>query len=414
MSGDVIVTVRFVFFDHFQGLFRHKNYVVHDSKLLPSRTVSHYRLEQRNITTNVRSTSTLLIDQIIKISIMQSPPYYPGSRGYGPSGSSRHHGSTATSSEQARGNASYNNDHPGPSAYGSNHVPHGNTSRRPTPRESRSLHLDTQAGQRVQEASNHDHYHRRARQSPDLNKPLPPDPRPWMRDPEVPRCTPIKTESPIDRAAHWVNKKVITPVKQFVRDLKSPAMVEEIISTPNSANPTSRKAVFDDFRRGRSGSEADLHRIRLMEGQSPARAHASDVFFFELNPAIPPPVPQKDEKSRESTHQPRHSTHQPREKPQVDREAEKNALDWLASQDKKPKTSKHTRGLGSNGGSQILSAVETGLNAAQQAGHRLGLNHEAGRMVFADRAPPGMMDPCSVCGLEDGRPLRFGRCQICK
>ncbi|KEQ85181.1 hypothetical protein M438DRAFT_405467 [Aureobasidium pullulans EXF-150] len=59
----------------------------------------------------------------------------------------------------------------------------------------------------------------------------------------------------------------------------------------------------------------------------------------------------------------------------------------------------------------VRAALETSVGTAKDVGHRLGIGHESGRLVFSDTAPSGMMDPCSVCGKEPKGVLYHGKCR---
>ncbi|KAG9653892.1 hypothetical protein KCU95_g9406, partial [Aureobasidium melanogenum] len=90
--------------------------------------------------------------------------------------------------------------------------------RRRAPRR-RQLDLDIQATHSVRDEELSYRYLRDTmRNKPDMNKPLPPlpDQKPFSRP-----------ASPIDRAAHWVNKKVVTPVKEFFRTSEVDEMIEQ-------------------------------------------------------------------------------------------------------------------------------------------------------------------------------------------
>ncbi|KAH0377208.1 hypothetical protein KCU92_g9363, partial [Aureobasidium melanogenum] len=83
----------------------------------------------------------------------------------------------------------------------------------------RRLDLDFQAtpSVRIEELS-YRYLRDTMRSQPDINKPLPPLPD------QKPSSRPA---SPIDRAAHWVNKKVVTPVKEFFKTPEVEEMIEQ-------------------------------------------------------------------------------------------------------------------------------------------------------------------------------------------
>jgi hypothetical protein len=183
------------------------------------------------------------------------------------------------------------------------------------------------------------------RGKPNVNKPLPP----------LPGQKPVsRPASPMDRAAHWVNKKVVTPVKEF---FKTPEVTEMI---PNDTSD---------------------------------RTHDSRGFLAELST---------------TTDTNRHS----RGRPSVDREAapvRRSAS--ISSRRTFHSTPTTPRSRDSDG--SMTSSVRNAFDTAQHVGSRLGLN-QSGRLVFSDRAPAGMMDPCSVCHKEPTGVLYHGRCRNCR
>lgn len=173
----------------------------------------------------------------------------------------------------------------------------------------------------------------------DINKPLPPLPD------QKPSSRP---SSPIDRAAHWVNKKVVTPVKEFFKTPK----IEEMISQNQEDHVNEPHQFFAELRTNRhSRSRSSIDR---RETSSRRSASISSRETFQSPPTTP--------RSRMSD----------------------------------------------------VSMTSSVRHAAQEVGSRLGLNHEAGRLFFADAAPAGMMDPCSVCHKEPRGVLYHGRCRDCR
>jgi hypothetical protein len=210
----------------------------------------------------------------------------------------------------------------------------------------RPLHINTQASYTF----NHEELQYRyirdyRRDQPDINKPLPPLPG---------HNTPSRPASPMDRAAHWVNKKVVTPVKEF---FKAPEVQEMI------------------------GHNSDGH------------AHDSHALFAELR------TPD--------------ATLNSRSRPSVDREASSSRRPASISSLRSVRSTRTTPRSRDSDGS-MTSSVRNALDTAQHVGSRLGLRNESGRLVFSDQAPAGMMDPCSVCGKEPTGVLYHGRCRECR
>ena len=181
---------------------------------------------------------------------------------------------------------------------------------------------------------------------PDVNKPLPslPDQKPSSRP-----------ASPIDRAAHWIEKKVVTPVKEFFGTPKVTEMIE-----PNQENRANNSCA--SLAESRTQPEASRHSrgrssVDRREASPRRSGSVSSRETFQSPPATP--------RSRMSD-------------------------------------------------SSMTSSVRHAFDSAQQVGSRLRLNNEAGRLVFADTAPAGMMDPCSVCHKEPKGVLYRGRCRDCR
>lgn len=185
-----------------------------------------------------------------------------------------------------------------------------------------------------------------ARNKPDTSKPLPPLPD------QEPTSRPA---SPIDRAARWVNEKVVTPVKEFFKHPEVDEMIEQ-----------------------NEQSHVDNSHTFLAESRTP---------------------------------QPNRSRHA-RSRSRVDRRATSRRSASISSREtfSSPPSTPRSRLPESS----MTSSVRYAFDSAQQVGSRLGLNHEAGRLVFADAAPAGMMDPCSVCHKEPKGVLYHGRCRDCR
>lgn len=209
------------------------------------------------------------------------------------------------------------------------------------------LHVNTQATYTVREEELQYTYLRgQAQTKPNTNKPLPPLPG------QKPSSRPA---SPIDRAAHWVNKKVVTPVKEF---FKAPE-VEEMI--------------------GHKQEE---------------RTHSPSALFADLS--VQPDTN-------------RHS----RGRPSVDREAfPARRSGSVSSRDTSQSRGGSLRPRDSN--NSMTGSVRNALSSAQHVGSRFGFNNDAGRLAFSDQAPAGMMDPCSICHQEPKGVLYHGRCRDCR
>lgn len=186
-----------------------------------------------------------------------------------------------------------------------------------------------------------------ARNKPDTNKPLPPLPD------QKPSSRPA---SPVDRAAHWVNKKVVTPVKEFFKHPNVQEMIEQ-----KSHNTTDDSPVFPAEMRDPQPHINRCPRSRSSVDRCETSSRRSGSISSRETFASPPSTP----RSRLSE-------------------------------------------------SSMTSSVRHAFDSAQQVCSRLGLNHEAGRLVFADAAPAGMMDPCNVCHREPKGALYHGRCRNCR
>jgi hypothetical protein len=239
---------------------------------------------------------------------------------------------------------SYNSAHPTftryPGAQGRSTV--AGRRRAPAP----GLQINTQASHSVRdEELQYTFLRDHMRGKPNVNKPLPP----------LPGQKPVsRPSSPMDRAAHWVNKKVVTPVKEF---FKTPEVTEMI---PNDTSD---------------------------------RSYDSHGFFAEF---------------RTSTDTNRHS----RGRPSVDREAAPVRRSASISSRRTFHSTPTTPRSRDSGGS-MTSSVRNAFDTAQHMGNRLGLN-QSGRLAFSDRAPAGMMNPCSVCHKEPTGVLYHGRCRDCR
>lgn len=185
------------------------------------------------------------------------------------------------------------------------------------------------------------------RNKPDTNKPLPPLPD---------QKSSSRPASPIDRAAHWVNKKVVTPVKEFFKHPELDEMIEQ-----NQEN------------------------------------HVNDLYTFLAESRTPQPNISRHSRSRSSVDRRETSSR---------RSASISSQEIFASPPSTPRSRLSE--------SSMTNSVRNAFDSAQQVGSRLGLNHEAGRLVFADAAPAGMMDPCSVCHREPKGVLYHGRCRDCR
>lgn len=178
------------------------------------------------------------------------------------------------------------------------------------------------------------------------NKPLPPLPGQKQTS---------RPASPMDRAAHWMNKKVVTPVKEF---FKNPE-VEEMI--------------------GHKQEE---------------RTHSPSALFAEL---------------RVQSDTNRHS----RGRPSIDREASPAQRSGsVSSRQTSQSSAASPRSRDSN--NSMTGGVRNALSTAHHVGSRLGLKSESSRLIFSDQAPAGMMDPCSVCHKEPKGVLYHGRCRDCR
>lgn len=208
------------------------------------------------------------------------------------------------------------------------------------------LHVDTQATHSYsvrEEELQYSFLRDQARTKPNTNKPLPPLPG---------QDHSSRPASPMDRAAHWVNKKVVTPVKEF---FKAPEVQE------------------------------------MIERSDQEKAHSPSALFAEV---------------RVQSDANRHT----RGRPSVDRDASpvRRRSGSVSSRHTFQSSSASPRSRNSN------SSMRNALSTVQHVGSRLGLNNEAGRLVFSDQAPAGMMDPCSVCHKEPKGVLYHGRCRDCR
>ena len=220
-------------------------------------------------------------------------------------------------------------------------------SRRRAPSNS-GMHINTQATHSVRDEELQYIFLRdQMRSRPDPNKPLPP--LPGQKHPSRPA-------SPMDRAAHWVKKKVVTPVKEFFHAPE----VQEMIG------------------HNQQGS-----------------AHHRHAMFAELRP--------HSDTNRES-----------RSRPNVDRTASPPRRSGSVSSRHTLQTGSASPINRVSGHSRTGSSVRTALDTAQHVGSRLGLSNESGRLLFSDQAPAGMMDPCNVCGKEPRGVLYHGRCRDCR
>jgi len=204
------------------------------------------------------------------------------------------------------------------------------------------LHVDTRATHNIREEELQYTFLRdQAQSKPNTNKPLPP--LPGQKHPSRPA-------SPMDRAAHWLNKKVVTPVKEL---FKTPE-VEEMIGHNRQEQTSSPTQLFAELRPQVGANRYSRGRSSVDRVASPVRrsGSVSSRHTFQSNSASP--------RSRDSD-----------------------------------------------------NSMRNAFATAQHVGSRLGLNN-AGRLVFSDQAPAGMMDPCSVCHKEPKGILYHGRCRDCR
>jgi hypothetical protein len=210
----------------------------------------------------------------------------------------------------------------------------------------RPLHINTQASHSVHhEELQYRYLPDHMRDRPDINKPLPPLPG---------HNSSSRPASPVDRAAHWVNKKVVTPVKEF---FKAPE-VQEMIGHNLEGRGHDPHALFTEFRTSdASRNSRGRPSVDREAGPSRRSASISSLRSFRSTPSPP--------RFRDSD-------------------------------------------------TCMTSGVRNALDTAQHVGSRLGLRNASGRLVFSDQAPAGMMDPCSVCGKEPTGVLYHGRCRDCR
>jgi hypothetical protein len=209
----------------------------------------------------------------------------------------------------------------------------------------RPLHINTQATHSVRNEELQYRYLRdHVRGNPDINKPLPPLPD---------QNSSSRPASPMDRAAHWINKKVVTPV----RELFKPIEVQEMIGHGPQERTHDSHAMFAELRTPDVRQDS-RGRLTVDCEASPSRRSASISSLRSFRSTVSTP------RARDSD-------------------------------------------------SSMTSSVRTALDTAQHVGSRLGLKN-LGRLVFSDQAPAGMMDPCSVCGKEPTGVLYHGRCRDCR
>jgi hypothetical protein len=220
-------------------------------------------------------------------------------------------------------------------------------SRRRAPSNS-GMHINTQATNSVRdEELQYTFLRDQMRTKPDTNKPLPP--LPGQKHPSRPA-------SPMDRAAHWVKKKVVTPVKEFFHAPE----VQEMIEQDQQETAYDRRAMFAELRTHSDTNRASQGRPIVDREVSPPRRTGSVSSRHTLQSGSASP------RSRVSGH------------------------------------------------SRTGSSVRIALDTAQHMGSRLGLRTESGRLTFSDQAPSGMMDPCNICGKEPRGVLYHGRCRDCR
>ncbi|THY28302.1 hypothetical protein D6D01_03919 [Aureobasidium pullulans] len=259
------------------------------------------------------------------------------------------------------------------------------------PRKPRTLRVDIQATQPVQPAKptystclndmqNFDKFWDAAPLGVryDVNKPLPP--LPDQKDQKThsrrgSRCETPRT--PMDKAAHWIKERVFTPMKELFHPLEATEMI-----TPRETQTTS--------------GQTSSHKVRVMEQESPPRSRDSYAFLAELNIK-----PQAD------------TDRQSKSRPSVDRQPDTPRHSRKPSGvSQRPTMFSHkSHASESSMSNSVRAALETSVGTAKDVGHRFGIGHESGRLVFSDTAPPGMMDPCSVCGKEPKGVLYHGKCR---
>ncbi|KAG9576908.1 hypothetical protein KCU77_g13382, partial [Aureobasidium melanogenum] len=145
----------------------------------------------------------------------------------------------------------------------------------------RQLDLDIQATHSVRDEELSYRYLRDTmRNQPDINKPLPPLPD------DKPSSRPA---SPIDRAAHWVNKKVVTPVKEFFRTPEVEEMIEQKSYDPDNVP----HAFLTELRTQPDTSKHSRSRSSVNRREAPSRRSGSisSRETFQSSPTTPRSLP---------------------------------------------------------------------------------------------------------------------------
>ncbi|KAK6002924.1 hypothetical protein QM012_001674 [Aureobasidium pullulans] len=143
--------------------------------------------------------------------------------------------------------------------------------RRVAPRREMDLNIQATYSVRDQELQ-YTYIRDTMRNKPDINKPLPPLPD------QQPSSRPA---SPIDRAADWVNKKVVTPVKEF---FKTPEVDEMIEEKPQSPANESRASLADPDTKKHSRAKSNVDRLEVFSRRS---GSISSRETFASSPSTP-------------------------------------------------------------------------------------------------------------------------------
>jgi hypothetical protein len=170
---------------------------------------------------------------------------------------------------------SYNSAHPTftryPGAQGRSTV--AGRRRAPAP----GLHINTQASHSVRdEELQYTFLRDHMRGKPNVNKPLPP----------LPGQKPVsRPASPLDRAAHWVTKKVVTPVKEF---FKIPEVTEMISNNALDRAPE-QHAMFSELGTSTDANRHSRGRPSTDREAAPVRrsANISSRRTFHSTPTTP-------------------------------------------------------------------------------------------------------------------------------
>ncbi|KAI5199383.1 hypothetical protein E4T39_06216 [Aureobasidium subglaciale] len=199
-------------------------------------------------------------------------------------------------------------------------------------------------------------------------------------------CSSSRPRSPMDRAADWVKVKVVTPVKEFFTGLDAIEMGKgDYVSHRIDRTPPLR--VMGDGTLPRTYGEHDMMEELRVDSHIPKRRSRG-------RPSVDREVSSRRSGSISSPNTfmspgiPSHgSSFSSRETPQA------------------PPTTRKSH--------KSHASVSSSVRSASDNVHS-GLNPKAGRLVFSDQAPAGMMDPCCVCHKEPRGALYRGRCQDCR